>query len=68
MQDEEDRAYISEGSVLLTREGWWAVITALQGEHTSREEAFDALQKWAPGAWLDALEDWEQDHPQCPVP
>jgi len=59
-----DRAYISEGSVLLTREGWWAVMTALQGEHTSREEAFDALQKWAPGAWLEALEHWEQQQSQ----
>lgn len=49
----------SNGSVTLFYDGWHAVLAALDGDISQRDEAFDALHKWAPRPWLEALEQRE---------
>lgn len=48
----EDDIPISRGSVVLSRDRWQLVIDALEGDESCRDGAFDALQRWAPPAWL----------------
>lgn len=50
----------SEGSVMLCREGWWAVMAALEGDESQRDDAFDALQHWAPRPWLEQWDELEE--------
>lgn len=49
--------HIGEGSVVLSREQWQAVMDALEGDHSCRDDAFDALQRWAPAPWLEGLDE-----------
>lgn len=49
-----------EGSVMLTRDKWRAVIAALDGDESQRDDAFDALQRWAPPRWLEELDEEEE--------
>jgi|GEM_PF-5751203 len=49
--------FYREGNVVLSREGWLAVMTALEGDHSRRDDAFDALQRWAPRRWLAELDE-----------
>lgn len=44
----------------LSRDGWWAIMTALEGDESQRGDAFDALQRWAPRPWLEALDEQEE--------
>jgi hypothetical protein len=37
----------------LTRQEWQAVLDALDGDTSRRDEAYDALNRSAPAAWLD---------------
>lgn len=54
---EESQDYdIGEGSVRLSRDSWLAVIAALEGSDDQRDAAFDALQRWAPTAWIQELD------------
>lgn len=48
---------IGDGIVALTREEWQTVTQALEDDETSRDAAFDALQRWTPPRWLAALEE-----------
>lgn len=50
----------NEGSVTLSRDGWWSVMAALEGDESQRDDAFDALQRWAPRPWLEELDAQEQ--------
>lgn len=54
--------YYGEGSVMLTRDGWFAVMGVLEGDDTQRDDAFDALQRWAPSSWLAVLDE-DVDYP-----
>src|SRR5699024_8362034 len=49
-----------EGSVMLTRDQWRTVIAALDGDESQRDDAFDALQLWAPPRWLEELDEEEE--------
>lgn len=51
----------SQGSMLLCYDGWRAVMAAMEGDESQRGDAFDALQRWAPPAWLEELER-EEEH------
>ena len=59
-QTEGVAAEHDEGSVTLSRDGWWAVVAALEGDASQRDDAFDALQRWAPRPWLEALDEKEE--------
>lgn len=50
----------STGAVLLCYDGWRAVMAAMDGDDSQRDEAFDALQRWAPPAWLEELDEEEE--------
>lgn len=43
---------IGPGTVVLGREAWQTVIDALEGNESKLDDAFDALQRWAPPRWL----------------
>lgn len=49
--------HYGEGSVVLSRDGWFAVMGALEGDDSQRDDAFDALQRWAPRPWLAVLDE-----------
>lgn len=57
MHYDSDGRDIGEGSVTLSRDDWQAVMNVLEGDESSRDAAFDALQRWAPRRWLAALDD-----------
>lgn len=48
-----------DGGVTLSRADWWVVMAALAGDESQHGSALDALQRWAPPSWLDALEEHE---------
>lgn len=52
MDSDDNEDEISRGSVVLSRDRWQIVIDALEGDESCRDDAFDALQRWAPPAWL----------------
>lgn len=53
MGRDDDEDTISRGSVVLSRDRWQLVMDALEGDESCRDDAFDALQRWAPPVWLD---------------
>lgn len=69
--DEERR--IGHGTVALHYDDWHAVLAALEGDTSQQDDAFDALQRWAPRTWLDAFDSPEsntsgQQSPATPGP
>lgn len=46
--------------MVLSYDDWRAVMAALEGDESQRDDAFDVLQRWAPGPWLEELEDEEE--------
>lgn len=56
----DSSADMGEGSVTLSRDDWWAVIAALEGDDSHLGDALDALQRWEPRPWLEALDEKEE--------
>ncbi|MBA0124294.1 hypothetical protein H0B56_01925 [Haloechinothrix sp. YIM 98757] len=48
---------MNDGHVVLGREEWQAILDALGGDDTQRDEAYDALHRHAPATWFDAEAD-----------
>lgn len=58
MPQDQDAWDIGEGSIILNRDRWLAVMAALEGYDGHRDAAFDALQLWAPQTWLNEVKTW----------
>jgi len=48
---------IGNGIVALCYDDWHAILAALEGDTSQRDNAFDALHRWVPSGWLDAFDE-----------